>query len=138
MDKVLFSKQSDDWATPIEIYNHYMNLNFFDPCPYQSTFDGLQIDWNPNRNIYINPPYSNISAFVDKALEYHKKNNSEVVLLIPSRTDTRYFHKLLSYGIDIQFVKGRLKFNDSKNAAPFPSVFIRLNGISNQLVTIYK
>ena len=75
---------------------------------------------------FVNPPYSKIKNFVDKAIKEHKKDK-EVVLLIPARTDTKYFKKLVDYGVDITFVTGRLHFNDS-NSAPFPSCYIRLNG----------
>ena len=46
-----------------------------------------------------------------------------VVLLAHARTDTRWFH-LWVYGkaAEIQFVKGRLRFGDGKNTAPFPSM----------------
>ena len=45
MNKVLFSKKSDNWKTPICIYEYYMNNNYFDPCPFESKFDGLLIEW---------------------------------------------------------------------------------------------
>ena len=45
MKKVLFSRNSDNWATPDVIYDYYINKNYFDPCPLNSNFDGLEIDW---------------------------------------------------------------------------------------------
>ena len=124
MDKVLVSRKSDDWKTPSDIYEVIMYLGFYDPCPYQSTFDGLKIEWKEHN--FVNPPYSKIKDFVKKSIEEHKKGK-EVVLLIPARTDTKYFKELVNYGCDIFFVTGRLKFNDS-GSAPFPSCFIILNG----------
>ena len=124
MNKVLFSRKSDNWATPNEIYNHYMSKGYFDPCPLNNDFDGLKIEWG-NMN-FVNPPYSKIKDFVIKAIEEHKKGK-EIVLLIPARTDTKYFSTLVNYGCDITFVTGRLHFNNS-NSAPFPSCYIRLNG----------
>ena len=53
--------------------------------------------------------------------------NNEIWLLIPARTDTQYFRRLISelgYKISIIFITGRLKFNDAKNGAPFPSMFV--------------
>ena len=50
-------------------------------------------------------------------------NNKHIVLLIPIRSDTKYFHKLLSLNPCIWFIKGRLKYND-KGSAPFPSVIM--------------
>lgn len=47
-----------------------------------------------------------------------------VVLLIPARTDTRWFHEYLynKPNVELRFIRGRLKFGDSKNSAPFPSM----------------
>ena len=124
MNKILFSRKSDNWRTPKVLYDEYIKEGFFDPCPYNSNFDGLKIEWKDKN--FVNPPYSKISAFVDKSIEEFKKGKT-VILLIPARTDTKYFKKLVDYGVDITFVTGRLHFNNS-NSAPFPSCYIRLNG----------
>lgn len=124
MDKILFSSKSDDWKTPIKLYELYMKNNYFDPCPYRSNFNGLVIDWK-NKN-FVNPPYSKIKDFVNKSIIEHKKGK-EVILLIPARTDTIYFRKLVNYGCNINFVTGRLHFNN-EGSAPFPSCLIRLTG----------
>lgn len=50
------------------------------------------------------------------------------VLLIPARTDTKYFHNYILHRTEIRFVKGRLKFGDSKNSAPFPSMVVIFRG----------
>lgn len=128
MNKVLFSKNSDNWRTPKVIYEYYMKLGFYDPCPYESEFDGLQIEWKEKN--FVNPPYSRISEFVDKCIIEHKKGHL-VYLLIPARTDTKYFRKLVDYGVDITFITGRLHFNES-NSAPFPSCIIFLTGRSTR------
>lgn len=124
MNKILFSKKSDNWATPKIMYEFYIKNNYFDPCPLNSSFDGLKIDWKIKN--FVNPPYSKIKQFVDKSIEEHKKGK-EVILLIPARTDTKYFRKLVDYGCDIYFITGRLHFNES-NSAPFPSCSIYLTG----------
>lgn len=55
----------------------------------------------------------------------HKKINTIVVMLIPARTDTRYFHEFIYHKArEIRFIKGRLKFGDQKNSAPFPSMVV--------------
>lgn len=122
MDKVLFSKNSDNWATPKVMYDFYTMNDYFDPCPLNSQFDGLTIEWKEKN--FVNPPYSKIKYFVDKSIMEHKKGK-EVILLIPARTDTKYFRKLVDYGCDIVFITGRLHFNNS-NSAPFPSCLIYL------------
>lgn len=124
MNNILFSKKSDNWRTPTKLYKFFIDKGYFDPCPYNSDFDGLKINWK-NFN-FVNPPYSKISKFVDKSIEEHKKGNA-VVLLIPCRTDTKYFRKLIDYGIEFVFITGRLHFSDS-NSAPFPSCLIYLTG----------
>lgn len=125
MNKILFSSKCDDWSTPETIYKFYIDkLGFFDPCPFHSTFDGLQIPWKQKN--FVNPPYSKIKNFVNKSIEEHKKGK-EIILLIPARTDTKYFRKLVDYGCYIVFITGRLHFNGS-GSAPFPSCYIYLTG----------
>jgi len=124
MNNIVFSKKSDNWKTPQIIYKRFMDLGYFDPCPYNSEFDGLKIDWKEKN--FVNPPYSKIKYFVDKAIEEHKKGKT-VVMLIPFRSDTKYFRKLVDYGCDICCITGRLHFNNG-NSAPFPSCYITLTG----------
>lgn len=130
MNKILFSKKSDDWATPKTLYNKYMNMGYFDPCPLYSTVDGLNIEWGELN--FINPPYSKIKQFVEKSIKEHKKGK-ECILLIPARTDTKYFRQLVDYGCEITFITGRLHFNNS-DSAPFPSCIIRLTNKETECV----
>lgn len=123
------SHSSDEWKTPKKIYDHFMALGYFDPCPFGGKVDGLQIEWG-GRN-FVNPPYSQLKAWVLKSIEEAKKGN-EVVLLIPARTDTKAFKALFDYGCDFAFVHKRLRFNDS-NCAPFPSMLVTLNGKPNTI-----
>ena len=69
--KGCYSHKSDIWETPKEIYNFYMSRVFFDPCPINPTFDGLNIEWK-DRN-FVNPPYSQLLAWVHKAIEERAK-----------------------------------------------------------------
>ena len=124
MNNILFSSKSDNWRTPKVIYDSFINHNYFDPCPYESIFDGLSIKWKEKN--FVNPPYSQISKWVDKSI-YENKIGKHVVLLIPARTDTKYFKKLVDYGCLIIFITGRLHFNGSKSA-PFPSCLVVLTG----------
>lgn len=123
---------TNNWSTPKYIYNHFMNLGYIDPNPLFSTIDPDTYD-NGNK-LFINPPYERgiIDKFIDMAIRLHSKYNKEIVILIPARTDTYYFHKLLNYGCSIYFIKGRLKFGDSKQSAPFPSVIIKLTSNENK------
>ena len=74
--------------------------------------------------MFCNPPYGNAAEWVRKASEESKKPNTLVVMLIPARTDTRYFHEYIYHKAEIRFIKGRLRFGDSKQSAPFPSMVV--------------
>jgi len=126
---VHFSSLTDEWKTPDSIYkklNAEFNFNF-DPCPLGGEIDGLSIEWG--KSTFVNPPYSKLKLWCKKAYEESLKRKI-VVMLIPSRTDTIAWHEYCMKAKEIRFIKGRLKFGDSKNSAPFPSaiiVFDRLN-----------
>jgi len=74
--------------------------------------------------VYVNPPYGReIEKWIRKA--YEERNNADViVLLLPARTDTRYFHKYIYGKSEVHFLKGRLHFNESLQGAPFPSMIV--------------
>ena len=144
MNKVLFSSKSDELATPDDIYeilNEEFHFNL-DPCAnehnhkcekfFDIEVDGLKQNWGGHR-VFVNPPYSQIKHWVKKAWEESTKPNTIVVMLIPARTDTRYFHEYIYHRSEIRFLKGRLKFGESKNSAPFPSMvaIFRAGGIVN-------
>ena len=118
--KGIFSKQSDLWKTPSNIYKRFMQDGYFDPCPTNPTFDGLSIPWK-NKN-FVNPPYSQIMKWLDKAFAERERENYSV-FLIPARTDTKWFAKIVQEKCTIIFLQGRLKFNDY-GTAPFPSMFV--------------
>jgi phage N-6-adenine-methyltransferase len=89
--------------------------------------DALIQEWN-GENVYMNPPYGRIiSLFIDKALkEFEIGNAKRIVMLLPSRTCTKWFHLLYENpNATIRFYKGRLKFNDA-SPAPMPSMLVIL------------
>lgn len=118
---VVFSSMSDEWSTPASIYDS-LDAEFgfrFDPCPLGGT-NGLDIPWQfPT---FCNPPYSQIGKWVAKGFEESKQGT--VVFLIPSRTCTRWWHEYVMKAKEIRFIKGRLKFGNAKNPAPFPSCIV--------------
>ena len=74
--------------------------------------------------VFCNPPYGReISKWVEKAYKESRKPNTLVVMLLPARTDTRWFHDYCVKG-EIEFINGRLKFGGCKNSAPFPSMIV--------------
>lgn len=126
--KVHFMSMRLDWQTPKETYDKLdKEFHFdFDPCPTNSTFNGLEIGWKKSN--FVNPPYGReISKWLKKGYEEYKKGKN-VVFLIPSRTDTRWWHDYVMKADEIRFIKGRLKFGDEKNPAPFPSCIVIFNG----------
>jgi len=85
---------------------------------------------------FMNPPYSKCREFMAKA-KAESLNGCTVVCLVPARTDTRWWHEWVYYGdgmwwpgVEVRFVKGRLKFGGSSNSAPFPSVVIIFRPVS--------
>ena len=136
MSNVHFSSETNEWSTPIDLYNSLDEIYNFtlDPCSTKENAkcdkfftiedDGLKQDWS-NEIVFMNPPYGReIKDWVKKAYEESLKG-ATVVCLIPSRTDTKYWHDyIFPYSSEITFLKGRLKFGNSKNSAPFPSAII--------------
>lgn len=121
--KPLFSSVTDNWNTPKSVYQ-ILDAEFsfdFDPCPTKPTFDGLSIEWGGVN--YVNPPYSELYKWLKKGYEEYQKGKT-CVFLIPSRTDTKAWHEYCMKANEIRFIKGRLKFGNSKNSAPFPSAII--------------
>ncbi len=125
--KVHFSSAKQDWKTPEAFYkalDSEFNFNF-DPCPVKPKHDGLNIEWGTCN--YVNPPYKDCAKWLEKGYEEYKKGKT-VVFLIPSRTDTKYWHKYCMKADEIRFIKGRLKFDGHKNSAPFPSAIVVFKG----------
>ncbi|MFO1458721.1 MAG: DNA N-6-adenine-methyltransferase [Verrucomicrobiota bacterium] len=140
---VHFSSRTDEWATPSHLFK-WLDGQFgftLDPCSthdnakcrkhFTRAEDGLRQDWSKDV-VFMNPPYGReIGHWMRKALE-SAIAGATVVCLVPARTDTRWWHDFAIQG-DVTFLKGRLKFGDSKASAPFPSavvVFHRLQGAS--------
>lgn len=75
--------------------------------------------------VFCNPPYGReLPKWVKKCHDEAMADAIAVVMLIPSRTDTAWFHNYIYGKAEIRFIKGRLKFGNSKNSAPFPSMIV--------------
>ena len=135
--KLMFSSKTDLWSTPQDFFdklNEEFNFDL-DPCSthenakckkhYTIEENGLKQDWG-GHSVFVNPPYGReIKEWVKKSSSESKKKNTTVVMLIPARTDTSYFHDYIyKKAKEIRFIRGRLKFGDSKNPAPFPSMVV--------------
>lgn len=131
----LFTSNTDLWSTPQAFFDKYNEQYHFtlDVCAtdenakckqyYTKEIDGLKQEWFGV--CWMNPPYGrDIKHWIRKAYESSIKNNAIVVCLLPARTDTAWWHDYCMRSKSIEFIRGRLKFGDSKNSAPFPSVVV--------------
>ena len=137
MNDVHFSSNSIEWATPKAFFDE-LNKEFdftLDPCctdenakckmHYTLKDNGLEQNWGGQR-VFCNPPYGReLKDWVRKCYLESRKADTIVVMLIPARTDTEYFHQYIYHKAkEIRFIRGRLHFNESQNAAPFPSMVV--------------
>ena len=129
-----FSSKCDTWATPQAFFDEVNERYGFtlDVCALPSSAkcaryftpetDGLAQDWAPHV-CWMNPPYGReIGAWMVKAVEEWRKG-ATVVALVPARTDTRWFQDYAMQGA-VTFIRGRLKFGQATNSAPFPSALV--------------
>ncbi len=129
---VHFMSKSVEWETPQHLFDKYNNIfNFgLDVCAtpknakcdkyFTEQEDGLMQDWNNHGNVWCNPPYGRgIGKWLKKAYEC----NSLVVMLVPARTCSAWWHDYATKGIVI-LLRGRLKFGGHTNSAPFPSAIV--------------
>lgn len=135
-ENVHFSSSSDEWATPEYIWKYMQHevgrfdfdaaANAANSVAKMFTDDALNsVDW-AGKTIWLNPPYSKIAPFMKKAL-HQSKLGKTIVCLVPARTCTAWWHDYAMKG-EVRYLRGRLKFGDSKNAAPFPSAIVIFRG----------
>ena len=142
---VLFSSKSMCWCTPQDLFDK-LNAEFdfvLDAAAtdktakcelyYTPETDGLSQSWDRGGAAFCNPPYGReIGKWVKKAFEEARGGGYPVVLLIPARTDTAYFHDYIYGKAEIRFIRGRLRFTDADGnvdgPAPFPSMVVIYNG----------
>lgn len=135
----MFSSKTDLWETPQDFFDKLdAEFNFtLDVCAlpenakceryYTPEQDGLIQPWEGV--VWCNPPYGRqIGAWVRRGFLAGRSGNT-VVMLLPARTDTRWFHEYIYGRSEIRFVRGRLKFGHCKNSAPFPSMVVIFGGV---------
>lgn len=141
MNKALLSSNNMCWGTPkgfFELLNNEFNF-VLDPAAnennakcnlyYTKEDDGLEKTWDRGGAVFCNPPYGReIGKWVKKAYNESLKCKHPIVLLIPARTDTTYFHDYIYGKAEIRFIRGRLRFTDDNGnqaaPAPFPSMLV--------------
>ena len=136
----LFTSLKDSWETPDALYDtldeefHFCcdvcanPDNARHPCFFSKDNSCLEAQW-PRGCCWMNPPYGrDIGTFLQKAVTESKKG-STVVCLLPSRTDTVWWHTYVKdVASEVRFIKGRLRFKGARYAAPFPSVIVVYKG----------
>jgi site-specific DNA-methyltransferase (adenine-specific) len=134
MNGVHFSSKSDEWSTKQWLFDLLdseqritldvcgSSLNAKCERYFSKEDDGLKQDWG-HEVCWMNPPYSDCARWIEKAY-VSSLVGATVVCLVPSRTDTIYWHRFVTKAYEIRFLKGRLKFGDAKNSAPFPSAIV--------------
>lgn len=135
---VFYSSKTDMWETPQDFFDA-LDAEFhftLDACAvkenakceayYTPEQDGLDQPWTGR--VWCNPPYGrNVGQWVKKAHDT-ASGGGFVVMLLPARTDTRWFHDYIYGKTEVRFIKGRLKFGSCQNAAPFPSMVVIFGG----------
>ena len=145
MNKALYSSRNMCWCTPQDLFAaldaefHFaLDAAATDKSAkcdkyYSPLENGLTQSWDCGGAVFCNPPYgTELKKWVKKACE-EAREGFPIVLLIPARTDTAYFHDYIYGKAEIRFLRGRLRFtNDdgipAANAAPFPSMIVVYNG----------
>jgi len=143
LQKAMVSSKSNEWSTPWDFFNE-LNKEFeftLDPCCthenakckkyYTLKEDGLKQDWS-NEVVFMNPPYGgNTRIWMEKAYNESLKG-AIIVCLIVSSTDRSYWHDFIfPKAAQIRWVRGRIKFGNSKSTAPFASAIVIFDQINN-------
>lgn len=141
---VHFSSETNEWETPEDLFNKLDRFFQFTldaaateknaKCKkyYTIETDGLSKPWS-GETVWLNPPYGReISKWVKKSYEESQLPYTTVVMLIPSRTDTSYWHDYVMKASDIYYIRGRVKFYNTEKGgntpAPFPSAIVVFGG----------
>jgi len=130
MRQFLQGRKSDHYITPKRVFKAVrkdLNLDLkkmFDPCPYHSKFDNLKLHWMKHN--FINPPYSKITEFVTKAFEEWLELK-ECYLLLPCKTDQRFFHFILEKKFEIYYFNFRIVFENQPKPAPNTHCLVQMN-----------
>lgn len=134
VNRQLFSSATDEWETPQWLFDALDREFGFtvDPCSthenakcdrhFTKAENGLLQNWG-DEVVWMNPPYGkDIEQWMHKAYDSSRRG-ATVVCLVPARTDTGWWHRFAMKG-EIRLLKGRLRFGNAKNSAPFPSAVI--------------
>lgn len=141
VSQTLFSSKTGEWETPQKLFDKLNEeFNFvFDlaaskenaKCSefFTKENDALSKHWPDSKDGYLwcNPPYGrDVGNWVGHASRQNEIFDRRIVMLLPARTDTKWFHDYLYKWprVEVRFIRGRLKFGGSPNTAPFPSMVV--------------
>lgn len=145
----LFSSRSDEWPTDQAVVDDWarrVGPFGLDPCAtaasakaprfFTTEDDGLSRDWAAECRggaVWLNAPYSDVEAWITKALA-ESARGCTVVALLPARTCTRWFHVVIAAQdrCELWFCRGRLRFGNAKASAPFPSIVVVMRPPSHE------
>jgi site-specific DNA-methyltransferase (adenine-specific) len=159
MQEQLLTSRSEHWCTPPEIKDRVCQVDTIglDPAgnihsiidaqlvfDFNGGQDGLLLSWQHQGLVYINPPYGRALPKWTKKIAAEALLGTEIVALLPARTDTKWFHEhILPYAQTMLFYKGRIKFIDGttgkrKHSATFPSIFVYFGKRSKKFKKAFK
>lgn len=158
----MFSSKKQDWETPhniLSIIERYRPIRL-DPCTtsenptgatefFTPADDGLSQDWDMGSGglVYVNPPYGRqLSKWMSKVVTESLRRpvsadryGTEIIMLIPARPDTaNWQHGVFEGANAICFVKGRIRFKDAENSAPFPSALVYFGDRDSDFVSHFS
>jgi phage N-6-adenine-methyltransferase len=136
VNEVHFSSRSDQWATPRWLFD-LLDSEFsftLDVCAvaenakcsryFSPEADGLTQEWRSGEVCWMNPPYGRqIGQWVEKAYRSSLRG-ATVVCLLAARVETSWWFNYILKAYEIRFLKGRLRFGNAENSAPFPSAIV--------------
>ena len=142
--ETLFSTASVEWETPPELFaeldkRYHFTLDVAATAEnalceryYTQETDGLSQPWVTVGAVWCNPPYGrDIIKWVRKAY-YESRGGQTIVMLIPARVDTQWFHEYVYHKAELIFLRGRLRYGingvPAKNLAAFPAMIVVYNG----------
>ena len=139
--ETLFSSASSEWETPQWLFDSLDSEFHFTldaaasdqnhKCEkyYTVSDNALKRPWG--RSTFVNPPFGRgVDKWVEKAAAECRGGGSTVVMLLPARTDTQWFHRWIYHRHEVRFMNGRIKFGGSKINAPFPTMIVIMRGES--------
>ena len=139
MENALFSSDRIDWNTPQKVVDLVKKMGEIglDPCSNPNSLvgareslslengqDGLRAAWNGRGLVYCNPPYGRVIADWSRKMVMEGRGGTEIIALVPSRTDTFWMQLMLEYCNLCLFWSGRLTFLGAPSSAPFPSAIV--------------